>query len=209
MAFQAPGAANAIHTEDDQRFISRDGRWAKTPFSKGFAMADRSGQTTSAISASMDSPASNFIRASATVQMTSRSNMMFRLFNSAQGIINLSTTKVLQRWGQLSWTSGGQGVTDWNGQLALSTGVALNGTRQGGGVVENQPLDLELKLMTLAPAITAMRMRTLYHSTYDNAQLVNCVFYLEHPITDIGKVEVRRAVGNGTWTIGTIALEWW
>ena len=209
MAFPTPGAANAIHTEDDQRFTSRDGRWAKTPFSKGFALVDRGGQTTSAISASMDSPASNFIRASATVQMTSRSDMMFRLFNLSNGIINLSTTKVLQRWGQLSWTSGGQGVTDWNGQLALSTGVALNGTRQGGGVVENQPLDLELKLMKLTPTVTAMRMRTLYHSTYDTAQLVNCVFHLEHPITDIGKVEVRRVVGNGTWTIGTVALEWW
>ena len=99
-------------------------------------------------------------------------------------------------------------VKDWNDQMAMTTGIAINGTRQYAGVIENAPTECVLNLMKVDDTITAVRMRTLYHSTGNTPQLVNAMFYLEHPINDIGKFEVRQ-LQTGLFNVATMTIEWW
>ena len=209
MAFPTPGTAGTIHTEDQQDFVSRDGRWAKTPFSRDFVLQNSSGSSGRSISARTYSPAATFIRVSATVQMTTRDDLMLKLGNAAGAHIPLSTTKVAQRWAQLSWSNSGMVVKDWNGQIPFTEGIAINGTREYAGVIENEPLDFEVKFMKVNDQLTALRMRTLYHASGNSAQLVNGMFYLMHPISDIRKFELGTRRNTVTFTIGAIALEWW
>ena len=209
MTFPAtPGANGTIHREDHQDFTAQGGRWNKTPFSKGYVFADSAGSP-QLFNARMTSPAQNFIRVSAVLRPVNHDDFHLTIGNLAGNQIALNTTNVAQRWALVSWSDSGMNISDWNTQRPLSTGISINGTRAYAGLTDNKPAECTLNLMKVTDTVTAMRMRTLYHSTGNSSQLVNAMFYLMHPITDIGKFTISHERQSSILTMASMAIEWW